>query len=100
MEREKESTPMDDALWPFFDVFSTKKPLHVTALPSTIGQGFGFRKNGWNDVPREAIVMPIAAEGDEVPNAVAVLGVNTRRPYDKGMFLTRLVLFSNPNDVQ
>ncbi|KAG8979497.1 hypothetical protein FRC05_008486 [Tulasnella sp. 425] len=83
MEREKEPTPMDDASWPFFDVFRAKRPLHVTALPSTIGQGFGFRKNGWNDVLREAIVMPIAAEGDEVPIAVVVLGVNTRRPYDK-----------------
>ncbi|KAG8934382.1 hypothetical protein FRC01_003339 [Tulasnella sp. 417] len=82
-ERGKESAPVGDTAWPFFDVFSAKKPLHITALPSTIGKGFGLRKNGWNDAPRESIIMPIAAEGDEVPIAVMVLGVNTRRPYDE-----------------
>ncbi|KAG8934383.1 hypothetical protein FRC01_003340 [Tulasnella sp. 417] len=72
----------DETAWPFFDVFSAKRPLHITSLPASIGKGFGLRKNGWNDVPREAIIMPIAAEGDEVPIGVMVLGVNTRRPYD------------------
>ncbi|KAG8986371.1 hypothetical protein FRB90_004052, partial [Tulasnella sp. 427] len=80
----RETFQVDDTAWPFFDVFSAKKPLHITSLPSTIGPGFGVRKNGWNDPPREAIVMPIAAEGDDVPIAVMILGVNTRRPYDKG----------------
>ncbi|KAG8934381.1 hypothetical protein FRC01_003338 [Tulasnella sp. 417] len=83
IELEKEPTAIDDPAWPFFDIFSAKKPLHITALPSTIGKGFGLRKDGWNDAPREAIVMPIAAEGDAVPIAVMVFGVNTRRPYDK-----------------
>ncbi|KAG9051349.1 hypothetical protein FS837_008444 [Tulasnella sp. UAMH 9824] len=82
-EMDKEPTPVDDVAWPFFDVFSAKKPLHITALPSTIGKGFGLRKNGWNDALREAIVMPIAVDGDDVPIAVIVLGVNTRRPYDE-----------------
>ncbi|KAG8895148.1 hypothetical protein FRC00_007899 [Tulasnella sp. 408] len=82
-ELDREPTTVDDIAWPFFDVFSAKKPIHITALPSTIGKGFGLRKNGWNDALREAIVMPIAAEGDEVPIAVMVLGVNTRRPYDE-----------------
>ncbi|KAG8992908.1 hypothetical protein FRB90_000870, partial [Tulasnella sp. 427] len=82
-EMEKDITPVDDPSWPFFDVFSAKRPLHITALPSTIVKGFGMRQNGWNDAPREAIIMPIAAEGDEVPIAIMVLGVNTRRPYDK-----------------
>ncbi|KAG9051351.1 hypothetical protein FS837_008446 [Tulasnella sp. UAMH 9824] len=83
IELEKDPINTDDVAWPFFDVFNAKKPLHITDLPSSIGKGFGFRKDGWNDVPREAIVMPIAAEGDEVPIAVMVFGLNTRRPYDQ-----------------
>lgn len=94
---EMEPTAVDDASWPFFDVFSAKWPLHITALPSSIGKGFGVRRDGWNDAPREAIVMPIAAEGDEVPVAVMILGVNTRRPYDKGTLLERPSISSRLN---
>lgn len=96
LEPEKEITTVDDVAWPFFDVFNAKKPLHITALPPTIGKGFGIRKNGWNDLPREAIVMPIAAEGDEVPIGVMVFGVNTRRPYDEGTFALQFLLFCRP----
>ncbi|KAG8894496.1 hypothetical protein FRC00_008888, partial [Tulasnella sp. 408] len=83
IELEKDPISIDDVAWPFFDMFNAKKPLHITDLPPSIGKGFGYRKDGWNDAPREAIVMPIAAEGDEVPIAVMVFGLNTRRPYDQ-----------------
>ncbi|KIO32181.1 hypothetical protein M407DRAFT_18753 [Tulasnella calospora MUT 4182] len=83
MDNLGDALQTDETAWPFFDVFSAKRPLHITSLPASIGKGFGLRKNGWNDVPREAIVMPIAAEGDEVPIGVMVFGVNTRRPYDE-----------------
>lgn len=99
IELEQEPTPIRDPGWPFFDVFRAKKPLHITDLPSTIGKGFGLRKDGWSDVPREAIVMPIVAEGDEVPVAVMLFGVNTRRPYDKGMLFPRSLPSSHSNRV-
>lgn len=79
-----DSQQRPEPVWPFFDIFSSRKPLHVQQLPPSITKGFGYREKGWNDVPREAVIIPVAAEGDDVPVAIMVVGLNTRRPYDRG----------------
>ncbi|KAG8900968.1 hypothetical protein FRB99_005658 [Tulasnella sp. 403] len=82
-EAEAEHPPTPEPQWPFFDIFSSKITLHIRSLPASIGEGFGYRPQGFNDVPREALIIPIAAEGDDVPVAVMIVGLNTRRPYDE-----------------
>lgn len=87
---DSDASQAQEARWPFFDIFSSKKPLHIQQLPPSITKGFGYREKGWNDVPREAVVIPVATEGDDVPVAVMIVGLNTRRPYDRGeFFVTR-----------
>lgn len=72
--------------WPFFDIFSVKQPMHVQSLPASVtgDPKFGFRPKGYNDPSREAVIIPIAVDGDQVPAAVMIIGLNTRRPYDAG----------------
>lgn len=79
-------SPSPDPQWPFFDIFSTRQPLHVQSLPPSITNDpkFGYRPQGYNDTPREAVIIPIAIDGDQVPAAILIIGLNTRRPYDRG----------------
>lgn len=72
--------------WPFLDLFSARQPLHVQNLPPSVASDphFGYREGGFNDTPREAVIIPVATDDDEVPAAVLIIGVNTRRPYDTG----------------
>lgn len=55
------------------DAFMHGKAVHVPELPSDIVQTLG-RERGWNDQIREAVVVPIAAEGDDIGQAVLILG--------------------------
>jgi hypothetical protein len=71
-------------MWPFPEAFQTKKAVYVEPLPKSLVQNYEVR--GWGDAPRAAVVIPIAGDGDELPLAVLILGVNTRRPYDEGEF--------------
>lgn len=83
--------------WPFAECFSTRKPIHVENLPSNIAET--LQRGIWGDIVREALVIPIAPEGEKIPTAVLVLGLvvplsylvmqliilsscNPRRPYD------------------
>jgi hypothetical protein len=49
-------------LWPFYDVFSQTTTFHVDNIPFAVANG--LERRGWGDIPREAVVIPIAAEGD------------------------------------
>jgi PAS domain S-box-containing protein len=42
----------------------------------------GVRLEGGNDVPREMVILPIAAPGQALPTALLVAGINPRRPMD------------------
>ncbi|KAL5533412.1 hypothetical protein ACEPAF_5188 [Sanghuangporus sanghuang] len=67
-------------LWPFAEAFATRRPVHVANLPDYVVEGFELR--GWGEHAREAIVIPICVEDADVPGAMLVLGLNSRRPYD------------------
>ena len=67
-------------LWPFAEVFATRRPVHVPSLPDYAVDGFQLR--GWGEPAREAIIIPICAEETDIPAAVLVMGLNSRRPYN------------------
>ena len=59
-----------------------KQAILVPGLPSSVTEGVG-RNRGWKDIVRDAIVIPVSAEGHELDQAVLVLGANTRAPYNR-----------------
>ncbi|KAF8324461.1 uncharacterized protein EI90DRAFT_3129926 [Cantharellus anzutake] len=59
-----------------------KQAILVPSLPLSATEGVG-KNRGWNDTVRDAIVIPISAEGRELDQAVLILGVNTRAPYNR-----------------
>lgn len=73
--------PESAVLWPFAEVFATRRPVHIPALPDYAIEGFELR--GWGEPAREAIVIPIVVEEADIPVAVLVMGLNSRRPYDE-----------------
>ena len=62
VQGESDGETPDFTNWPFFDVFGQSSTVYVENLPETIAESL-FRR-GWGDVPREAVVIPISAEGD------------------------------------
>lgn len=48
--------------WPFYDIFAQTSAFHVEKIPVSVANT--LERRGWGDVPREAVVVPIAAEGD------------------------------------
>ncbi|KAG8934136.1 hypothetical protein FRC02_010513 [Tulasnella sp. 418] len=68
------------ALWPYSQVFKSKK---ATLYPITPEHAAHFEKRGWQDTVRECVVIPIYGEDEEIPSAVVVMAVNTRRPFDQ-----------------
>ncbi|KAH8117651.1 hypothetical protein DFH11DRAFT_1724631 [Phellopilus nigrolimitatus] len=72
--------PESAVIWPFAEAFSSRRPVHVPAIPDYVVEGFELR--GWGEHAREAIVIPIVVDDAEIPSAVVVLGLNSRRPYD------------------
>ncbi|KAG8850364.1 hypothetical protein FRB96_000428 [Tulasnella sp. 330] len=84
---ESENLSAMEPQWPFFDIFSVRRPVYVQNLPPSIAADprFGHRDGGFNDTPREAVIIPVATDDDEVPAAVMIIGLNTRRPYDTAL---------------
>lgn len=82
--------------WPIEDGFSTRRSVHVPNIPRHAVEGFQIR--GWNEHAREAVVIPITTDDADLPVAVLILGLNSRRPYDEDyeawIELTRLALNS------
>lgn len=70
--------------WPIAEAIMSRRPLLVPSLPSEVAESLSRRS--WGDVPRQAVIIPIWSHESEetpLPQAVLVLGVNPRRPYDK-----------------
>lgn len=67
-------------IWPFDQAFSTRRPVFVPNLPNSVIDGFDIR--GWGEHAREAIVIPITADDAEIPTAILIMGLNSRRPFD------------------
>lgn len=74
------STPPSSCVWPFGEALAHRRVLHVPFLTELVTDGLEGR--GWKDKLREAVIIPIGFDDAKLPQAVLVLGVNTRRPYD------------------
>jgi len=58
------------AQWPFYNVFAQSSAAHVDKIPLAVANG--LERRGWGDMPREAIVLPISAEGDGAPDSRSI----------------------------
>ncbi|THH05145.1 hypothetical protein EW145_g5011 [Phellinidium pouzarii] len=72
--------PESAVIWPFAAAFSSRGTVHVPNIPDYVVEGFELR--GWGEHAREAIVIPIVVDDTDIPAAVLVMGLNSRRPYD------------------
>jgi hypothetical protein len=84
--RSASSTSTTPWTWPIAEAVASRRAVLVPRLPAEVAETLSRR--AWGDLPRQAIVVPIwAYEGVNsnaaLPQAVLVLGVNPRRPYDK-----------------
>lgn len=73
--------------WEFATLFASGNIELVDPLPP--GFATGLEQRGFGDVPRTAAMLPIwagvgrsAGEGQSLPQAVLLIGLNTRRAYD------------------
>lgn len=66
--------------WPFEEACLKKEPVFIENLKNLTAD---FEARGWEDLPKHAVVVPIFAEaGQVIPQAILVVGVNTRGSYD------------------
>lgn len=72
--------PESAVIWPFAAAFSSRGTVHVPNIPDYVVEGFELR--GWGEHAKEAIVIPIVVDDTDIPAAVLVMGLNSRRPYD------------------
>lgn len=86
----------ESIIWPFEAAFSTRRAVLVDDVSDYMVEGFETR--GWGEPARQAVVIPIYIDNNELPSAIVVMGLNSRRPYDKDysdwIDLTRLSLNS------
>lgn len=77
----RQTVPTFDWSRPIAHAMKDGYAIHVPALPPALMNDIGVGR-GWNDHVREAVVIPITAEGDAGDAAVLIMGINSRRPYD------------------
>lgn len=77
----RQSLPAFDWSRPIAHSMKAGYGIHVPTLPPALMNDIGVRR-GWNEHVREAVVIPITAEGETGAAAVLILGINSRRPYD------------------
>ncbi|WVR03976.1 hypothetical protein IAU60_000975 [Kwoniella sp. DSM 27419] len=70
----------DGQHWPIMKALSTRQCVIVDDCTGLV-EGFPIRH--WDELPFAAIVVPICTEGSlDIPEAVLILGLNVRRPFD------------------
>lgn len=67
-------------MWPFEEAIISRRPVHVPNLPGYVVEGLEIR--GWGEPAREAVVIPIVVDDANLPCAVLVMALNSRRGYD------------------
>lgn len=67
-------------MWPFEEAIVSRRPVHVPNLPGYVVEGLEMR--GWGEPAREAVVIPVVVDDANLPCAVLVMGLNSRRGYD------------------
>ncbi|KAL1413038.1 hypothetical protein Q8F55_000787 [Vanrija albida] len=66
--------------WPFVEAIQTRQPVLVEDCSSIIA---GYPVRVWDELPTKALVIPIIHDSEEgLPNAILVVGLNIRRPYE------------------
>ncbi|QRV90185.1 response regulator receiver [Ceratobasidium sp. AG-Ba] len=85
VSQASESAPLSSStLWPIPNVFSSSLIEIVNPVPEVLAEGLGSRAFG--DVPKTAALIPIPKyqpnPGPNLPHAVLIVGLNTRRSYD------------------
>ncbi|KAF8490762.1 hypothetical protein JB92DRAFT_3007871 [Gautieria morchelliformis] len=80
------SSQTPSPMWPIAEAVSSRQTVLVPSLPSEVAETLS--RCAWGDVPRQAVIVPIwAYEGNSsdslLPQAVLVLGLNPRCPYNK-----------------
>ncbi|ODN83508.1 hypothetical protein L202_01642 [Cryptococcus amylolentus CBS 6039] len=67
--------------WPLREALQCRRLVLVEDVTELIKD---FNVRVWDELPSAAVVVPISSDSDEeVPNAVLVLGLNIRRPFDE-----------------
>ncbi|WVW79980.1 hypothetical protein I302_101953 [Kwoniella bestiolae CBS 10118] len=70
----------DGHQWPILKALNTRQCVIVDDCRELI-RGYSIRQ--WDELPFAAIVIPICSDGSiEVPDAVIIMGLNVRRPFD------------------
>ncbi|CAK9786228.1 hypothetical protein CC85DRAFT_260792 [Cutaneotrichosporon oleaginosum] len=78
--RRRLSISFDSSFWPIRKALETRQCVLVDNIQNLIN-GFPIRQ--WDELPDQAIVVPINNDPEnKVPQAVMVLGLNLRRPFD------------------
>lgn len=79
--RRGASSANDNSSWPIRQALETRQTVLVDHIQDLI-KGFPIRQ--WDELPDQAIVIPINNEPEnKVPQAVMVMGLNLRRPFDQ-----------------
>jgi PAS domain S-box-containing protein len=68
-----------DAVWPFLSVIKSRHAVLVENLSSRFT---GLPKGKWSDAPKNAILLPIAQQGQSRLSGVFVAGLNPHRKFD------------------
>ena len=76
----KQRLPKPSTIWPFEEAITSRRSVHVPNLPDYIVEGLEVR--GWGEPAREAVIIPVVVDDQDLPCAVVVLGLNSSRGYD------------------
>lgn len=77
----RQALPAFDWSQPIAHAMKAGYAIHTPTLPPALMNDVGVGR-GWKEHVRDAVVIPITAEGDTADAAVLILGINSRRPYD------------------
>ncbi|KAK8861422.1 hypothetical protein IAR55_002241 [Kwoniella newhampshirensis] len=73
-------TVAEGSQWPIARALNTRQCVMVDNCEELIR---GYPISQWDELPYAAIVVPICSDGSvDIPDAVLILGLNVRRPYD------------------
>ena len=68
-------------IWPFEEAFRSRRAALMDDIPDFVVEGFEVR--GWGEHARQAVIIPIIVDNGNLPSAIIIMGLNSRRPYDK-----------------
>ncbi len=76
---ERQVDPISDWDSSLVEALTTGRVVHVTDASKMV-EGYALRC--WEELPKQALVIPIIPKGSRMPTGVMIVGVNLRRPWD------------------